>query len=87
VSLEPAETQKLAEAFETAATAFAAHAEVPVILCAAEIRRTVATFSSRYLPGLSVLSFRELLPTAQVQTLGVIGESASSQPAGMSHAS
>jgi flagellar biosynthesis protein FlhA len=87
VSLEPAETQKLAEAFETAATSFAAHAEVPVILCAAEIRRTVATFASRYLPGLSVLSFRELLPTAQVQTLGVIGESASSHPAGMSHAS
>jgi flagellar biosynthesis protein FlhA len=86
VALDPTETQRLADAFEAAATAHAAHAEAPVILCAAELRRTVATFSGRYMPGLSVMSFRELVPTAQVHTLGVIGEHAPPHKPGMKHA-
>ena len=82
VSLDPLETQRLAQAFEEAAVAHAAHSETPVILCAAELRRTVATFAGRYMPSLAVLSFRELMPTAQVHTLGVIGDSATDKSKG-----
>ena len=72
--LDPQETQRLATAFEDAAKDHAGHAETPVILVSADVRRTVATFASRYLPSLPVLSFRELTTTAKVHTLGVIGK-------------
>ena len=72
--LDVDETQKLAQAFENAAKEHGAHAEAPVILVSADIRRTVATFAARYLPTISVLSFRELTASAKVHTLGVIGQ-------------
>jgi flagellar biosynthesis protein FlhA len=75
-NLDAAETQRLAAAFEDAAKMHHGAAEAPVVLVAADIRRTVSTFAGRYLPTLSVLSFRELTPTAQVNTLGVIGQPA-----------
>ena len=83
-ALDPNEVQTLLRAFENATKALV-HAEtVPAILTAADIRRAVSTFVARHVPGMSVLSFRELDPRITVQTLGVIGaEPARAQARGM----
>ena len=73
-NLDAGETQRLAQAFELAASQNKATAEAPVVLVSADIRRTVSTFAGRYMPTLSVLSFRELTSSARVHTLGIIGE-------------
>lgn len=77
VPIDPREMQRLAKSFEDAAQKNASHAEPPVILTAADVRRTVSTFAQRYMPATSVLSFRELAANTQVKTLGVLGGRAS----------
>jgi flagellar biosynthesis protein FlhA len=72
--VDPGELQHLATAFEEAARSVRGQSDVPILLTSADIRRTVATFSQRYLPQLTVLSFRELDSKANVKTVGVIGK-------------
>ena len=70
--MDPAELQRLAQAFELGAREVRG-VDMPVILTAADVRRNVATFAARYMPGMPVLSFRELDTKATVQTIGLIG--------------
>ena len=72
-ALYPNEVQTLLHAFENATRSLAHSEAVPVILTAADIRRSVSTFVARHVQGMAVMSFRELDPKATVQTLGVIG--------------
>ncbi len=44
----------------------------PLLLTAADIRRTMATLASRHAPGLAVMSFREIDPKTNVHTLGIV---------------
>ncbi len=46
--------------------------EPPLLVCAPDLRRTLAQIASRHIPGLSVLSYREVDPTVQFVTRGVI---------------
>jgi len=54
------------------ARAFAGVTTPPVMVCAADVRRNVYEFLSRRVPGLSVLSYREIDPKVTVRTLGVV---------------
>lgn len=85
-SLQPKEMQQLAKAFEDAASTTLGHAESPVILTSADVRRTVNAFAQRYLPNTPVLSFRELTPNVGVQTVNVIGRNMNQQSSGAQHA-
>ncbi|MBI4819597.1 MAG: flagellar biosynthesis protein FlhA [Deltaproteobacteria bacterium] len=72
----PVDSQDLSRvlsAFESASALSARGSVTPVVLTPADVRRTVATFASRHMPGVGVLSFRELDPSAVVKNLGVIG--------------
>ncbi len=69
----PTELQRLTTAFEEVGKSTMSIADTPVVLCAADIRRTVSTFAQRYLPSIAVLSFREIDSKANVRTVGVIG--------------
>ena len=80
--LDPAELKGLTAAFEATAERLRSQTEQPVLLTAADIRRTVATFAARYLSQLAVLSFRELDSGVNVRTVGVIGQA----PAELRHA-
>ncbi len=80
--MDPVELQALTVAFEKAAASLRAGEELPILLTAADIRRTVATFAARYLTQIAVLSFRELDSSANVRTVGVIGTA----PAELAHA-
>jgi flagellar biosynthesis component FlhA len=46
---------------------------MPVVVVPADIRRSVMMFVGRHIPGISVLSFREIESDANLQTIGVVG--------------
>lgn len=71
--LDPGEIQGLVHTFERATRLITLAEDVPVLLTAADIRRSVATFAQRNLTGTAVLSYRELDPAIEIKTIGVIG--------------
>ena len=64
--------QRVLASLDGAARSFAGVNTPPVLLCAPDVRRTVAEFLSRRIPGLAVLAYREVDPKATVRTLGVV---------------
>jgi flagellar biosynthesis protein FlhA len=69
---DAAQSQRLLGSLDAAARGFAGVTTPPVLLCAVDVRRAVYEFLSRRVPGLSVLSYRELDSKATVRTLGVV---------------
>ncbi len=64
--------QRVLASLDDAAKNFARVSTPPLILCAADIRRTVAEFLRKRVPGLSVLSYQEVDPGVSVRRLGVV---------------
>lgn len=64
--------QRLLSSLDQAARNFARVTTPPLVLCAPDIRRHVSEFLIRRVPGLSVLSFREIDAQTTVRTLGVV---------------
>jgi flagellar biosynthesis protein FlhA len=69
---DAAQSQRLLGSLDSAARGFAGVTTPPLLLCAVDVRRSVYEFLSRRVPGLSVLSYRELDSKATVRTLGVV---------------
>ena len=74
--LGPDDLQQLLNMFQESASRLPNTDTIPVILTSADIRRSVSTFVVRHMPGLTVLSYREIEPTAEVKTVGVVGATA-----------
>jgi len=70
--LDAASAQRMLGSLEQAARSFAEVTPPPVVLCAADVRRRAAEFFGRRVPGLSVLSFREIDGRTTVRNLGVV---------------
>jgi flagellar biosynthesis protein FlhA len=64
--------QRLLTSLDTAARAFAGVSTPPALLCAPDVRSAVYEFISRRVPGLSVLSYREVDSSTSVRSLGVV---------------
>lgn len=64
--------QRVLSSLDGLARGFAGVSTPPVLICAHDVRRGVSQFLTRRIPGLSVLSYREVDPKATVQTLGVV---------------
>jgi len=64
--------QRLLSSLDGAARNFAGVATPPVLVCAPDVRRSVSEFFSRRVPGLSVISFREIDAKTTVRTVGVV---------------
>jgi flagellar biosynthesis protein FlhA len=80
VAVDPADLQNMLRGFE-AATRSSAQVEVPpVVLTAADIRRAVSSFVTRHVPGLPVMSYRELDAKTNIRTVGIVG---AETPAGL----
>jgi flagellar biosynthesis protein FlhA len=69
---DPTGVQRLLSSLDGAARAFAGLSTPPLLLCAPDVRRTASDFFARRVPGLSVLSYREVDPKTTVRTLGVV---------------
>ena len=69
---DAAATQRLLSSLDSAARGFAGVSTPPVLICAPDVRRNVSEFLARRVPGLSVLSYREIDGKTTVRTLGVV---------------
>jgi flagellar biosynthesis protein FlhA len=63
---------KLTEDIAARARDLAMRDEPPVLIVAPDLRRAVANIAARHVPGLSVMSYREVDPTVPFVTRGVI---------------
>src|SRR5262249_56909572 len=63
---------KLTEDLANRARDLAMRDEPPVLVVAPDLRRAVAGIAARHVPGLAVLSFREVDPSVPFVTRGVI---------------
>jgi flagellar biosynthesis protein FlhA len=70
--LDAASAQRLLSSLDERARGFAQVTTPPALVCAADVRRQVAQFLARRVPGLSVLSYREIDPRSTVRSLGVV---------------
>ncbi len=78
-SLSPDALSRAAAAIERAAKAASLSDDSLVLVVAPDVRRTIAEIALRHVPGLSVLSFREIDPSVPLVTRRIVGfeESAS----------
>ncbi len=67
-----ASAQRLLSSLDGQARNFAGVSTPPVLVCAPDVRRSVSEFFSRRVPGLSVISFREIDAKTTVRTVGVV---------------
>ncbi len=68
-----AETAKnILGSLDTTAREYSGVATPPLLMCAPDVRRKVSDFLSTRVPGLSVLSYREVDPKLTIRNLGVV---------------
>lgn len=72
LSLDPDDTQRFYDAAAKELQQLKATEQTPVILCSPAIRMYVRQLLERYLPDVAVLSYNELEPNLEVQSLGVV---------------
>lgn len=71
--LNPQELQGMLEQFQHSVSTLPGTETMPVVVVPAEIRRSAMMFVGRHIPGISVISFREVESDANLQTIGVVG--------------
>ena len=71
-ALDAGSAQRILSSLDSAASAFAGVTTPPVLICAQDVRRRVADFLTRRIPGLSVLSYQEIDGRSTIRTLGVV---------------
>ncbi len=72
LSLDPESQQKIIQAVNQQIEQLSLQAVVPIILCSPAIRMYVKQLVERYLPQVVVLSYNELEPNVEVQSVGVV---------------
>jgi flagellar biosynthesis protein FlhA len=73
LAADPSLIQRLLARLEELSGEFAARGATPVLVVSTELRRHVRTLLERFLPGVTVLSHREIDPRASLQTLAMVG--------------
>ena len=71
--LNAEELQGMLDQFQHSVSTLPGTESMPVVVVPADIRRSVMMFVGRHIPGISVLSFREIESDANLQTIGVVG--------------
>ena len=72
LSLDPATAQELLQKIGAAMEQLAQIGHQPILLCSADVRRPLARLAERSLPSLTVLSYNEIAPTAQVEAHAMV---------------
>ncbi|HEY9576665.1 MAG TPA: flagellar biosynthesis protein FlhA [Pseudobacillus sp.] len=72
LSLDPADSQRILEALAAQVEQVSFMQQAPVILCSPAIRMYVRQLAERYFPQLPILSYNELEPNVEVQSVGVV---------------
>ncbi|MBM7647114.1 flagellar biosynthesis protein FlhA [Bacillus ectoiniformans] len=72
LSLDPGDSQNILEALAGQVEQVSFMQQTPIILCSPAIRMYVRQLSERYFPQLPILSYNELEPSIEVQSVGVV---------------
>ncbi|MDA3130597.1 flagellar biosynthesis protein FlhA [Aliibacillus thermotolerans] len=72
LSLPPEESQKIVEAIHQEAERLSQMGRSPIILCSPAVRMYVRQLTERVLPQVPILSYNELEPNVEVQSVGVV---------------
>ncbi|WP_017727328.1 flagellar biosynthesis protein FlhA [Halalkalibacterium ligniniphilum] len=72
VSMDPNMSQKILEAAASETDRLAQMGQVPIILCSPAVRMYVRQLFERYLAHVPILSYNELEPDVEVQSVGVV---------------
>jgi flagellar biosynthesis protein FlhA len=70
--LEPRKAQRILERLREAAKRVMEAGHQPIVLCAPIVRLHLKRLAGRLIPGLAVLSFNEIPPNIQVESLGMV---------------
>lgn len=71
-ALDPRLVQKMFRSLSQGIEKMASTSRQPLVLCAPTVRPYFKKMVERYIPHLTVLSFNEILPRTEIQSLGVI---------------
>ncbi|MBB6449284.1 flagellar biosynthesis protein FlhA [Geomicrobium halophilum] len=72
LSLAPDEAEKMVETISKEAEKLSDMGQTPVILCSPAVRMHIRQLIERYFPQVPVLSYNELEPNVEVQSVGVV---------------
>ena len=72
LALDPVIIEKLINALANKLEIFSSNNYRPVLLCSAQIRSYLKQLVDRYIPDLAILSYDEILPNVQIQSLDVV---------------
>ncbi|WP_338754027.1 flagellar biosynthesis protein FlhA [Bacillus sp. FJAT-52991] len=72
LSLDPMDSQRIIEAMAAQVEQVSFMQQTPIILCSPAIRMYIKQLSERYFPQLPILSYNELEPNVEVQSVGVV---------------
>ncbi|OCA83822.1 flagellar biosynthesis protein FlhA [Pseudobacillus wudalianchiensis] len=72
LSLDPTDSQRILEAMAAQVEQVSFMQQAPIILCSPAIRMYVRQLAERYFPQLPILSYNELEPNVEVQSVGVV---------------
>ncbi|MGO4887764.1 flagellar biosynthesis protein FlhA [Anaerobacillus sp. MEB173] len=72
LSLDPNDSQQLLDAVVVEMERLSQMGQMPVLLCSPAVRMFVRQLLERYIPHVPVLSYNELEPTVEVQSVGVV---------------
>jgi flagellar biosynthesis protein FlhA len=71
-ALDPQLIEKIVNRLACKMDVFMAANARPVVICSAQTRSTLKQVIDRHIPDLAVLSYEEITPSAQIQSLGVV---------------
>ncbi|MBP9839262.1 MAG: FHIPEP family type III secretion protein, partial [Proteobacteria bacterium] len=72
LAIEPSLAQRLISGLKANIDRFAQKGANPVLLAPSNLRGPLYSFTERFIPGFTILSHQEILPTTKVQSLGVV---------------
>lgn len=72
LSLDPMDSQRILEAMAAQVEQVSFMQQAPIILCSPAIRMYIRQLAERYFPQLPILSYNELEPSVEVQSVGVV---------------
>ncbi|OLO40909.1 flagellar biosynthesis protein FlhA [Alkalihalophilus pseudofirmus] len=72
LSIDPNQSQQIVEMASQEADRLSQMGQVPIILCSPAVRMYVRQLLERYMPSVPVLSYNELEPDVEVQSVGVV---------------
>ncbi|KKB38960.1 flagellar biosynthesis protein FlhA [Bacillus thermotolerans] len=72
LSLDPMDSQRILEAMAGQVEQVSFMQQTPIILCSPAVRMYIRQLAERYFPQLPILSYNELEPSIEVQSIGVV---------------